>query len=188
MTALPQLLPPEFLLPSESNTIPACDGLPLARLFQVPDAAPPFDGEVAPEIPCGIDRDARRAPLPPQQRRASAPRTGPVRASASAEPGDWPGTFARLLTEALSGVRPARQIMPWLTQHARFQLRRLMPTFSSGQRPRVLRVLASQPSAAAVEMSVVIGAGPRTRALAVRLEQATDGRLGKWLCTDIESA
>ena len=79
--------------------------------------------------------------------------------------------------------------MPWLTERARFHLRRLAPAFSSGHRPRVLRVLTSQPSSGVVEMSVVIAAGTRTRALALRLElDKLAGQHPRWLCTDIEAA
>jgi hypothetical protein len=110
--------------------------------------------------------------------------------SGSAGLGDWPSRFARLLTEVLSGSRPARQIMPWLTRRARFHLNRLTPLFSSSQRPRVLRVLASQPSANVIEMSVIVGFGTRARALALRLERAMppNETAAQWLCTDIEAA
>lgn len=182
MTTLSLLLSRDALLPLESVSDPVFEEPPPIRLFKVPDTAPPFDGELSPESPdAGYTVPSHpRAPIPQAEMAAPA---------SCAELGDWPPRFARLLTEALSGTRPARQIMPLLTQRARFHLRRLTPAFSSGQRPRVLRVLASQPSAAVVEMSVVVGIGTRTRALALRLEQAAlGGQRGQWLCTDIEAA
>jgi hypothetical protein len=114
--------------------------------------------------------------------------------------GDWPERFARLLTEALTGSRPARQILPWITERAQIQLRQLMPVFSDGQRPRVLRVITTRPARDVVEMTVIARLGPRTRALAVRLEMAArpepvarqlplEGTpRANWLCTDIEAA
>jgi hypothetical protein len=185
MTALPLTIPAGALPAAGPDAVPAPDGFPSARLFKVPDIAPPFDGEPAPEGRAGITNSAPRVPRP---RTAGALAPAP-RAGAPAGPGDWPARFARLLTEVLSGLRPARQLTPWMTRRACFALRALAPVFSTGQRPRVLRVLASQPSPAVVEMSVVVGLGTRTRALAVRLERAAAaGQPGRWLCTDIEAA
>jgi len=56
-------------------------------------------------------------------------------------------------------------------------------------------ILASQPVASVVEMTVVLGFGSRPRALAMRLEYrpgrpATVGRPARparWLCTEIET-
>lgn len=79
------------------------------------------------------------------------------------------------------------------------QLHRLLPLFSDGHRPRVLRVLTARPSHDVIEMTMVVLVGARARALAVRLERpgaadagaARPGRPGKltgqWLCTDIEA-
>jgi hypothetical protein len=49
----------------------------------------------------------------------------------------------------------------------------------------VLRVLTTRPVPGVIEMTMVVAAGPRTRALAVRLEQS--GQPLRWLCTDIEA-
>ncbi len=120
-------------------------------------------------------------------------------------PGEWPGQFARLLAEALAGARPVRQILPWTSERARAHLHRLMPLFGGGQRPRVLRVIATRPTRDVIEMTVIVGIGARTRALAVRLEQASFYQLARpaeyvargvtsaagaprWVCTDIEAA
>ncbi|HEY7262477.1 MAG TPA: Rv3235 family protein [Trebonia sp.] len=124
--------------------------------------------------------------------------------------GEWARRFAVLLTEALSGARPVRQVLPWTSRRARVQLPALMPLFSGGQRPRVLRVIATRPAQDVIEMTVVAGIGGRTRALAVRLQRAdpaerpawrgqsgtrpgraTTARtqaMAPWVCTDIEAA
>lgn len=115
---------------------------------------------------------------------------------------DWSRQFVLLLTEALAGARPVRQILPWTTDRARAHVDRLMPLFSGGQRPRVQRVMTSRPTRDVIEMTVVVAIGARTRALAVRLEREFQPRQGapghratqarrtspRWLCTAIEAA
>jgi hypothetical protein len=88
-----------------------------------------------------------------------------------------------------------------------------MPLFAGGQRPRLLRVIATRPARDVIEMTVIAGLGARTRALAVRLQRADPAErppawltpadpVGqrqvsalsarpagpRWLCTDIEAA
>ena len=106
----------------------------------------------------------------------------------------WPSQFAQILAEALAGSRPAQHVRPWTTEQARQRIRQLGPVLQASQQPRVRRVLTSAPSRGVVEMTVIVGLGPRTRALAVRLEQAGPDRAGgerdnrRWLCTAIEAA
>ena len=111
-------------------------------------------------------------------------------------PGRWPSQFAQVLAEALAGSRPASQMTPWTTERARAHIRRLGPLLAAGQRPRVQRVLTSRPMDDVVEIAVIVGFGPRTHALAARLERASPqaatpgrpGRQARWLCTAVESA
>ena len=160
----------------------------------------------------GCGRRRRFSPVP---RAARSARTSADRGSAGCATGDdWSRQFALLLTEALAGARPLRQILPWTTDRARAHLDKLVPLFSGGQRPRVQRVITSRPTRDAIEMTVVVGVGTRTRALAVRLERVlhpqggvtrgggTRSRLPgpamprgraertppQWLCTAIEAA
>ena len=85
---------------------------------------------------------------------------------------------------------------PWTTERARAHIRRLGPLLAAGQRPRVQRVLTSRPVDDVVEIAVIVGFGPRTHALAARLERASPqaatpgrpGRQARWLCTAVESA
>ena len=119
----------------------------------------------------------------------------------------WPRQFAVLLTEALTGERPARQILPYLSQRGSVHLHRLLPLFRDGQRARVQRVMTTQPMPDVIEMALIVVIGPRIRALAVRLTLAPpEQRAGwreklparvpaspavaqpGWLCTDIEAA
>lgn len=142
----------------------------------VPDVWPPPDGSLAARVP---DASAGRHP--------GAGRARPAGRAGDGQP--WPQRFAVLLAEGLANVRPARQLQPWLSVRGNVQLRRLQPLFRDGHRPRVQRVLTTQPAPGVIEMTVVVATGPRTRALAIRLE-----RTGKapgqhnWVCTDIEAA
>ena len=97
-----------------------------------------------------------------------------------------PPQFAVLLAEVLAGVRPARQLTPWLSKRGSIHLHRLMPRFQSGHQPKVLRVLTTRPAPDIVEMTIIAVIGPRPRALAIRLEHSAQP--ARWLCTDIEAA
>jgi hypothetical protein len=128
----------------------------------------------------------------------SAP--GPAAAAPGAPPG-WQNRFAQVLAETLSGARPPRQIVPWTTEEALRRIQRLGPRLASEQRPRVRRVLTSLPAPDVMEMTVVVGFGPRVKAVAVRLEQTgplpatrpAGGAAGeraavRWVCTAVEAA
>ena len=209
-------------------TSPRDADLSALRLVPVPDTGPPFDGDPSTGTPTAAPpwpsaragatsvralRTRRRlgsgaAAIPRAAargtRRARGSGGGQIDGGARPDRGgatgdDWSRQFALLLTEALAGARPIRQILPWTTDRARTHLDKLMPLFSGGQRPRVQRVITSRPTKDAIEMTVVVGVGTRTRALAVRLERVfhpqrgmprtrTGGTPPQWLCTAIEAA
>ncbi len=107
------------------------------------------------------------------------------------DPAPLPRQFAVFLAEGLAGVRPVRQLMPWMSKRGSIHLHRLMPLFESRHQPRVLRVLTTRPAPDVIEMTMVVVTGERTRALAIRLERATQSprkTAPQWLCTDIEAA
>jgi hypothetical protein len=182
----------------------ADDSLALSalRLVPVPDVGPPFDGEFL--------ADAAASFAAGQISVGHAESGTPMKSSAGIRrlesPGEWPQQFARLLAEALAGARPVRQILPWTSERAHGHLRRLMPLFGGGQRPRVLRVIATRPTREVIEMTAIVSVGTRTRALAIRLEHMAPPRhLSRravhaldsaqeaptelrWVCTDIEAA
>jgi Family of unknown function (DUF6459) len=145
--------------------------------------------EVPGHWPPGRPAGPALPPCPP-------PRDGGVPRAAPAEPGQpSPHQFALLIVETLAGVRPVRQLAPLLSKRAAIHLHRLLPLFSVSRRPRVLRVLTSAPATGVVEMTLIVETGPRTRALAVRLERAArtaaarrDAPATRWLCTAIEAA
>jgi Family of unknown function (DUF6459) len=130
------------------------------QIISLTDVWPPLDSQPVPGNGTGN--------VQPQ-----APDPGPV----------LPRQFGVFLVEGLTGVRPVRQLMPWMSKRGSVHLHRLMPLFKGGHQPKVLRVLTTRPAPGVIEMTVVVVIGPRTRALAIRLEQAE-----RWLCTDIEAA
>src|ERR1700689_1838464 len=166
------------------------------RLVVVPDSAPPFDDGRA------VSPAGRREPPEPLRARErlgmslpTTPEPDRHRDRKAAAAG-WPSQFAQVLAETLAGSRPQGQITPWTTDQARRLIRQLGPMLAAGPVPRVRRVLASQPAEGVVEMTVVVGCGPRIRALAVRLEQDRPHRAGRGrdtstaggVCTAIEPA
>lgn len=125
-------------------------------------------------------------PLPRVPMSTPAAAAGPPRSPAVEQGPALPRQFAVLLAEVLAGVRPARQIAPWLSQRGSLHLRRLMPLFKSEQQPKVLRILTTRPAPTVIEMTMILVTGSRPRALAIRLEY--DLRQQHWHCTDLESA
>jgi hypothetical protein len=132
------------------------------QLVSLTDVWPPLGHEQAP-----ADEPHR-----PGHSQPLAPDPGPV----------LPRQFASFLVEGLAGIRPVRQLLPWMSKRGSVHLHRLMPLFRDGHQPRVLRVLTARPAPDVIEMTIVVVTGPRTRALAVRLEHC-----GRWQCTDIEA-
>jgi len=181
------------------------------RLLAVPDSAPPYDddrdtftsmnapqgapvtGRADPSTPAALPDDAaddRAAPPVP----ALPPSGGPQPPEPAAA---WPGQFAQVLAETLAGSRAQGQIVPWTSDQVRRRIRQLGPMLAAGTVPRVRRVMTTCPAAGVVEMTVVVGLGPKVRALAVRLEERDGPRhlhtarhpaAPRWVCTAIEAA
>ncbi|HEV8221520.1 MAG TPA: Rv3235 family protein [Streptosporangiaceae bacterium] len=188
---------------------PLPDAIAVVRPLSLPRTAPPYDDQPADRS----DGVPTRARLPHAATQAGQPRTAPPPSTAppgiappgTAPPGTgpspggpphgWPQHFAQVLAETLSGARPPRQITPWTTSQALRRIERLGPALALDATPQVRRLVTFRPSADVMEMTVVIGVGPRTRALAVRLERDrlsaappnTPSRV-PWRCTAIEAA
>ena len=146
------------------------------QLMTVPELWPPVGLE--PSVTAGaLPGPGVVNPLPLNQGLALTREQGPA----------LPRQFAVLLAEVLAGVRPARQVKPWLSKRGTHHLHRLLPLFQNGHQPKVLRVLTTRPAPNIVEMTIIAIIGNRPRALAIRLEH--DGAAPtRWQCTDIESA
>jgi Family of unknown function (DUF6459) len=145
------------------------------QLVSLPELWPPLDqGSAATARALPDPSDVK--PLPLDQGRTLTLDQGPA----------LPPQFAVLLVEGLAGVRPVRQLTPWMSKRGSIHLNRLIPLFHGGSQPRVLRVLATRPTPNVVEMTIVAVISLRTRALAIRLEHSAQPN--RWLCTDIEAA
>ena len=198
------------------------------QLFLVPESAPPYDedvaaGETGGRLPAGPPRgqepwvrgDGRPAGHPPHgtepwdrgdgepggRPASGTTRSAPRPTAVPGVPPGWQNRFAQVLAETLAGARPPRQIVPWTTEETLRRIQRLGPRLASEQRPRVRRVLTSLPAPDVIEMAVVVGFGPRVKALAVRLEHtgprrstlpgerpASPQAATCWVCTAVEAA
>ena len=106
-----------------------------------------------------------------------------------------PRQFAQVIVEILAGSRPLRQTVGWATDRVRAQIGDLTQVLASDQRPRIRRIVVSQPAASVVEMTVIVSFGPRSRALAMRFEHmpgrrpapGLPARPARWVCTEIET-
>jgi hypothetical protein len=174
------------------------------RLTMAPRAVArtPAAGAAAPAERAPGSRSRSRSPAAPGETArpgaaAVAGQPAPSRARrGQAAAAGWPSQFAQVLAETLAGSRPEGQIAPWTTDQARRRIRQLGPVLAAGVQPRVRRILTSRPTPGVVEMTVVVGFGPRIRALAVRLERdgahrgspGRDAKAARWVCTAIEAA
>jgi len=184
------------------RTPPASSGL---RLITVPAGWPPYDCE-SHGAACPVAREAattnadasRQAPGRPGPPGAGAPpgpAAPPPGQAGAGQAAALPRQFAQVIVEILAGARPLRQTVGWTTDRVRTQIGDLTQLLASDQRPRIRRIVTSQPAASVVEMTVVVNFGPRSRALAMRFEhmparQPAPGRPARparWLCTEIET-
>jgi hypothetical protein len=121
-------------------------------------------------------------PEPKEDRWSAAQRT--PRESLE-EPAPRATVLARALLEALAGDRPLGQLMRWTSPEVFAQLEPLVA--SSAARPwaaTVRRVLVHEPAPGVAEVTAVVDRGPRTGAMAFRLE----GVDGRWLVTALQIA
>ncbi len=195
-TAPGQPAPPGPLTAPGQPAPPAPAASSGLRLVTVPAGWPPYDCETH-GAACPVAREAA-ATNPHVSRPAPAPTgaPGPTALSpAAAQATALPRQFAQVIVEILAGSRPLRQTVGWTTDRVRAQIADLTQLVASDQRPRIRRIVASQPAVSVVEMTVVVSFGPRSRALAMRFEhvparQPAPGlptRPARWLCTEIET-
>jgi hypothetical protein len=186
--------PLDVPMPMQQALVP--EDLSAMQLLTVPDVWPPIDCPPAAALQCQ---------RPTGTEFAEQVGNGPGEQADGGRA--WPRQFAVLLAEALTGARPVRQILPWLSQRGTVHLHRLLPLFSGGEGARVQRIMTTQPSPDVIEMTLIVAVGPRIRALAARLTRAEPtqppqwrGKLpariaesrspasARWVCTDIEAA
>ena len=175
---------------------------PDTYLITVPDTAPPYDCDIhgtTCQAPGGVAAAGEGFPasmsgsgLALGQTGPETPGPGPIASCAGVT---WPRQFAQAIVETLAGIRPIRQLLPWTTERTQGHIRTLCPSFRIDTSPRIQRVLTSSPSTGVVEVTVIAGFGPRTRALAMRFEHIAArkpvpglaGRPARWLCTEVET-
>jgi Family of unknown function (DUF6459) len=186
----------------------ACSAAPEAA---PPEAAPPEAGRQPPRAAAGGEATAAWKSVPAGTGTAVPAGTGTAAGTKAAgsvpsqngEAGPaaglstaWPRQFAQVLVEILAGFRPAKQLSPWATERVRAQIDLLSCAADAEQRPRIRRVMTSRPTAGVVEMTMVVGFGSRSRALAMRFEHVParppvpgrPARPARWLCTEIETS
>jgi len=203
--------------PSAPRTAPAAAALPPVpaaspaaspagsfgglRLIEVPGDWPPYDCEVH-ATACPAAREVSVVSSCADQDSGGAEPPGPSVAFSASHPAEgtadpavaWSRQFAQVIAEILAGARSPRQLTPWTTERVRERISLLTQTLAPGQKPRIRRILTSRPAARVVEMTVVLSFGPRSRALALRLEHlpgrrpapGLPARPARWLCTEIE--
>jgi hypothetical protein len=185
------------------------------RLVKVPDAAPPYDCQIhgarcparCPGQTVAATVDGAPAALAPQLAAPpagvpslgapslGAPSGGAPSWGAADLTSAWPRQLAVVIVEVLAGVRPDRQLVALATDRVRARVAGLAPLLACDRRPRITRIVTSRPAARVVEMTVVVNFGPRSRALALRVEHVAarpaapgwPGRPARWLCTAIEA-
>jgi hypothetical protein len=186
--------PPSALVPALAA---AFGGL---RLIEVPGGWPPYDCEVH-GTACPAAREVSVPSPCADESEGGAEPPGPSSAFSAGRPAHgadpavaWSRQFAQVIVEILAGARSPRQLAPWTTERVRDRISLLTQTLTPGQKPRIRRIVTSRPAARVVEMTVVLSFGPRSRALALRLEQlpgrqpapGLPARPARWLCTEIE--
>ena len=211
-----QRTPPESPASPGQRTPPESPASSELRLITVPAGWPPYDCE-SHGAACPVARAAalakpnvsHQAPALAGPPRPTAPPLAPVQSTAgqsSAGQGSagqssagqataLPRKFAQVIVEILAGSRPLRQTVGWTTDRVRAQIGDLTQVLASDQRPRIRRVVTSQPAASVVEMTVVVTFGARSRALAMRFEHmparqprpGLPARPARWLCTELET-
>ena len=211
-----QRTPPESPASPGQRTPPESPASSELRLITVPAGWPPYDCE-SHGAACPVARAAalakpnisHQAPALAGPPRPTAPSLAPVQSTAgqgatgqgaagqssAGQATALPRKFAQVIVEILAGSRPLRQTVGWTTDRVRAQISDLTQVLASDQRPRIRRVVTSQPAASVVEMTVVVTFGARSRALAMRFEHmparqprpGLPARPARWLCTELET-
>jgi len=159
------------------------DTPPALRLRPIPVREP---GTASGVIPSAAEQPpAGQAPLPFESAVPGAPaavhRPAPVPdGAARADPREWAHRFAQVAVEVATGLRPAAQLLRWTSPAVMATLARLHALAQRGggrpARATVRSVRLCEPAAGVAEVTAVVAAGARVRALAFRMED--EG--GRW--------
>ena len=98
-------------------------------------------------------------------------------------PGPRAGVLVGAIMETLTGRRPVTQLVRWLTTDVYEELEvNIDADRSRVWAGRLRRLIVSEPADGVAEVTAVVERGPRTRALALRME----GRDGRWVVTALQ--
>jgi hypothetical protein len=133
--------------------------------------------------------DERESPAVGRPDDESAHVPAPVRSVPTEDAGAWCGTLVRAAVETLSGVRPAAQLVRWVSADLYDSLaRRAGLAVRIHGRPTLVRnvvvrsVRVCRISSLVAEAAVVVHDGSRVRAAAIRIE----AHRGRWRATALE--
>jgi len=152
-----------------------------------PRREPPFDDELTdgPSLPRPYDQ---RLPFdePPAPPRVW--RSGPPRPTGLPDPARWGRRLLVGMIETAGGRRPLHQLAAMLSPSvsrgigADFERAAQLGTHHWLHRATVRSVRVSEPAHGVAELCATVDAGPRVRAVALRLEE----RHGRWCCTRLQ--
>jgi hypothetical protein len=153
---------------------PAVQGT-LALAFVLPSGVP-----AAPVAP----PELRLVPRPSAQDDADEVDFGPQPTGTAALPPlrRWSAQFAQAVVEVLAGDRPVSQLVRWTTSGVFDDLAGRIDASPSESRGVVKSLHVSEPADGVAEIAAAVRRGPRSTALALRLE----GLDGRWQCTALE--
>lgn len=159
----------------------------------VPVSAPPVQGTLALEflLPTGLPAVPRAPELTLVVGGDAEPPTGVTPAEPPLAAREWAGRFVQAVVEVVSGDRPVQQLIRWTDERVYADLARrvriLGLTTSASirhqvERSQVRSIHICQPRRGVAEVAAHVRHGPRSRAVAARLEA---GR-GRWTCTALQ--
>ena len=171
-TAVQGTLALSFVLPSGVPAAPVAEPAPALRL--VPALADP------PALPA--------RPGPPGDDLADfGPQ--PTGRAALTDPRAWARRLVQALVEVLAGDRPMAQLVRWTSTEVYDEVATLLPAPRRAARPvdgplraAVCSIHLTEPADGVAEVAATVRRGPRTTAVALRLE----GLDGRWQCTALE--
>ncbi len=161
-----------FVLPNGLSAAPSMPSMPsMPGLRLVPTPAPP-----APFVP-DATHDEDEVDFGPQ----------PTSSGALPDPREWSGRLVQAVAEVLVGDRPLGQLVRWTSTEVYDDIGvRVVPAARAGGRPvsraLVRSVHVSEPADGVAECAAVVRRGPRSTAIALRLE----GLDGRWQCTALD--
>jgi hypothetical protein len=163
-------------LASPSGAHPGVQGT-LALSFDLPSGVP-----AVPQPPPGL-RLVQRPEGPERPDDVFGPQ--PTTRAALPEPRSWAGRVAQAIIEVLGGLRPAAQLVRWTTADVYDEIaNRIVPARVAPLPARgvVTSVHVTEPADGVAEVCALVRRGPRSTAIALRLE----GLDGRWQCTALE--